>query len=314
MPRRKGPPAGLKLAMPPKNLQNPSSLAVNDTSVMSASTVDSADNSPSSSKPRSLRNMKKLSLNLPSAQSSTNSLLIPSEPASAVNPTAPSLSRPRRPSIISLPSAKPTLASTLSNRKEDEGGDGSAPYADGPIEVMPGIWLGSEDNTRDWPGLRERRIRAILNVAKEVASPYDTETATTLRPTASTPNMHGKYKDGSQDTYYPPHLASGRPGMHYLKLQWSHGQQNLVNDGFQEAMSFTDAAVERGDGILIQCVFPWYCQRLCANVLLDQLPMWDLPVCHTCNRYCDASSSRAFPICPFRSLGAQGYARCLHVC
>jgi tyrosine-protein phosphatase len=45
--------------------------------------------------------------------------------------------------------------------------------------------------------------------------------------------------------------------MHYLKLQWSHGQQDLVNDGFPAAMAFTDAALARGDGLLVQCVrFP----------------------------------------------------------
>jgi tyrosine-protein phosphatase len=38
-----------------------------------------------------------------------------------------------------------------------------------------------------------------------------------------------------------------------LKLQWSHGQQDLVEQGFPAAMEFTDAAIERGDGVLIHC-------------------------------------------------------------
>jgi tyrosine-protein phosphatase len=42
--------------------------------------------------------------------------------------------------------------------------------------------------------------------------------------------------------------------MHYLKLQWSHGQQNLVQEGFPAAMAFTDAALQRGEGVLIQYV------------------------------------------------------------
>ena len=40
--------------------------------------------------------------------------------------------------------------------------------------------------------------------------------------------------------------------MHYLKLLWSHGQQDLVENGFQAGMIFTDAAIERGEGVLIQ--------------------------------------------------------------
>lgn len=106
---------------------------------------------------------------------------------------------------------------------------------------------------RDWKGLIERGIKSILNVAKEVASPFDHISDTRpLRSFASTPNLT-KAKDADPH-YYPAHLASGRPGMHYLKLQWSHGQQNLVEEGFPIAMAFTDAAVQRGEGVLIQYV------------------------------------------------------------
>jgi tyrosine-protein phosphatase len=42
--------------------------------------------------------------------------------------------------------------------------------------------------------------------------------------------------------------------MHYLKLQWSHGQKDLVTDGFQAGIVFSDAALARGDGVLIQSV------------------------------------------------------------
>ncbi|KAK0456249.1 hypothetical protein EV421DRAFT_1751280 [Armillaria borealis] len=41
--------------------------------------------------------------------------------------------------------------------------------------------------------------------------------------------------------------------MHYLKLMWSHGQQDLVASGFPAAMAFTDAALDRGEGVLIHC-------------------------------------------------------------
>ncbi|KAK0233444.1 hypothetical protein IW262DRAFT_1304731 [Armillaria fumosa] len=171
------------------------------------------------------RNMKKLSLTLP-----------------APCDTAPAPPRPRRPSVISLPA--PTPAALLARSEEH---DPDVPYADGPLQIIPGIWLGSEDNARDWPTLRERGIRAVLNVAKEIASPFDASKP--LRSFASAPDLKGP----RTDTFYPAHHASGRPAMHYLKLMWSHGQQDLVASEFPAAMAFTDAALERGEGVLIHC-------------------------------------------------------------
>ncbi|KAL9716070.1 tyrosine/serine/threonine protein phosphatase [Leucoagaricus gongylophorus] len=129
-------------------------------------------------------------------------------------------------------------------RRDEDGSSPSLPYTDGPVQVIPGLWIGSEDNARDWVGLRRRRIGAILNVAKEVSSPFDP-----LRSTASVPNLNSPF----QPTYYPPHIPTGRPPMHYLNLQWSHGQKDLVNDGFQAGMAFADAAFARGDGVLVHC-------------------------------------------------------------
>ncbi|KAG5644721.1 hypothetical protein DXG03_007850 [Asterophora parasitica] len=215
-----------------------------------ALSIHSNADSPPQSKPKSLRNMKKLSLTLPSAQSSSNSLqLAPSEPGSAVSLAAPEFPPPdrtRRPSIVSLPAT----ANSLIHRKED--GD-DAPYVDGPTQIIPGIWLGSEDNARDWQGLIERGIKSVLNVAKEVASPLDPGHISQphLRAVSSTPNF--KNTRNPHSTYHPPNIATGRPGMHYLKLQWSHGQQDLVDVGFHAAMAFTDAALQRGEGVLVHC-------------------------------------------------------------
>lgn len=191
--------------------------------------------------------MKKLSINLPSADSSTNSLLSPLSPPPSVLDSQPFFPtpRPRRPSVLSLPS-NPAL------HRRDEDGSPTIPYLDGPIQILPGVWLGSEDNARDWPGLIQRRIKAILNVAKEVTSPFDLAPQP-LRQSASTPNLASSTRD-PQSTYYPPHLPSGRPGMHYLKLQWSHGEKHLVDDGFPTAMTFVDAALARNEGVLIQYV------------------------------------------------------------
>lgn len=183
------------------------------------------------------KNMKKLSLNLPSAQASVLSL-------SSTDTPPTSRDKPRRPSIASLPAI-----SVFHRRDEDPGSP--VPYADGPVQVIPGVWIGSEDNARDWTGLLQRRIRFILNVAKEVLSPFDAFPASqALRSTISTPDFRSRGE--SDPTYYPPHVPSGRPGMHYLKLDWSHGQQDLVNHGFKDGMAFVDAALDRGEGCLIQ--------------------------------------------------------------
>jgi tyrosine-protein phosphatase len=216
---------------------------------------------------KSSRNMKKLSITLP-----TNDLppTLPLPP----NPVA----RPRRPSIVSLP----PITSSLMHRKDEDLASPSIPYADGPVQIIPGIWLGSEENARDWNGLIERGIKSVLNVAKEVASPFDAATKS-LRTVSSTPNFRNSY---DQDpTYYPPHIASGRPPMHYLKLQWSHGQQDLVDNGFLEAMHFTDAALERSEGILIQSVIPPFLLAFCSilpllkavNVASRGRLLWLLP-------------------------------------
>ncbi|KAG9314525.1 phosphatases II [Chiua virens] len=192
--------------------------------------------------------MKNLSINLPSSNPSFLSLLSPIDPPlSVIDPTPPM--RPRRPSILSLPS----LSSVIHRPHED--GSPTIPYSTGPIQILPGIWLGSEDNARDWPSLRDRGISAILNVAKEVFSHFDSAHPQPLRPYVSTPTPISHSKP-STSTYYPPHPPSGRPAMHYLHLNWSHGQRDLVTDGFPTAMAFVDIALQRNQGVLIQYVYP----------------------------------------------------------
>lgn len=238
--RKRGPPAALSIATLPKITQ------VVPVAGESSAIEEDSDYSPGNPQlsSRSHRNMNKLSLTLPSARSSSSSLVDLPAPIQQLP------ERRRRPSVISLPGNSTAASNALLHRKEEEG-EPAVPYADGPIQIIPSIWLGSEENARDWNGLMERGIKAILNVAKEVASPFDTALVRRPLRSASTPNLHEP--PSSDSTYYPPHPASGRPGMHYLKLQWSHGQQDLVENGFPQAMAFTDAAVERGDGVLIHC-------------------------------------------------------------
>ncbi|KAK4057598.1 tyrosine/serine/threonine protein phosphatase [Microbotryomycetes sp. JL221] len=46
------------------------------------------------------------------------------------------------------------------------------PYERGPKEILPGVWLGSEQNAQDPQVLRQWRISHVLNVAKEVGCPW----------------------------------------------------------------------------------------------------------------------------------------------
>jgi tyrosine-protein phosphatase len=145
--------------------------------------------------------------------------------------------------------------------RKDEGGSATAPYSDGPIEILPNIWLGAEDNARDWRGLATRKIGSILNVAKEVSSPFDSLTSAGVSQIPSTEESPSNTPQ-SQGAYYPAD-STGRPALHYLKLEWSHAQSDLVQRGFPEAMAFVDQSLARGEGVLIQYVH-------CTSIVLTE--------------------------------------------
>ncbi|KAH9982514.1 protein-tyrosine phosphatase-like protein [Lactifluus volemus] len=189
--------------------------------------------------------MKKLSLSL-STQSSSSSLAFPRNDVQLERATQEDRCR-RTSSVSSL-----STSSMLLRREEDS--SPSPPYLDGPIEILPNIWLGAEDNVRDWRNLVTRRIGSILNVAKEVVSPLDIAIPAEVPRTRST--EEGEESPGgalhNKGAYYSAD-STGRPGLHYLKLEWSHGQSDLVHRGFPEAMAFVDEALDRGEGVLIHC-------------------------------------------------------------
>ena len=243
-PRKLGPPPGLRIDTPlpdatmtlaPGQAGHSSA----STSAVSPATSDSGSFQFPPPKTRS-RNMKKLSLTL-SAQSSSSSLAFPPNEAS-VDRTTQEV-RSRCTSIIST--------SSMLNRREEDGSP-TVPYSDGPIEILPKIWLGAEDNTRDWRGLVTRKIGSILNVAKEVNPPFDLSTSAAEVSQIPSPD-EPLSRPLSQGAYYPAD-GTGRPGLHYLKLQWSHAQSDLVQRGFPEAMAFVDQSLARGEGVLIQYV------------------------------------------------------------
>ena len=137
MPRRRGMATSLRIE-PPAQIQQ----------IALALGSDGSDSDYSSPQIKPPRNMKKLSLLLPSAQSSFASLQSPLDSVATISP------RP------SLPTINPTSSILL---RKDEDGSPSVPYIDGPVQIIPGIWIGSEDNACDWKGLVERGIRSILD-------------------------------------------------------------------------------------------------------------------------------------------------------
>ena len=238
LPCRKNTPAnpGIKIT-PPDNL-----------STVVAAEGDSPSSLPSPTKPRSVQNVKRLSLSL-QTNPSPNHPTVTTQDQRPI-PPSPVLEPRRRSSFPSLPAA-----TTILEEREDD--SPSVPYVDGPIEVLPGIWLGSEDSARDWRGLVKRGIKSILNVAKEVACPMDASASRPLRSSVSTSDLSVELQD-SKPIYFPAHIPSGRPGFHYLKLPWSHGQPDLAKVGLPAAFNFVDKSAARGDGVLIQSVFYFF--------------------------------------------------------
>lgn len=157
----------------------------------------------------------------------------------------------RRSSVMSLPPpttyAKPARTKYNTGRRAIEDDMESDAYAHGPLEILPGVWLGAEDNASDWPDLAQRKIGAVLNVAKEVMLPFENEDSV-LHPWA----QQKLADEASCGRQYPPNPQSGRPEITYLHLPWSHGQNDLVKVGFVQAMSFIDRCRDSEIGVLIQ--------------------------------------------------------------
>jgi tyrosine-protein phosphatase len=227
--RKRGPPAALHIETPtevqPIILGLHADSAV--TSLSSAASEASVDfmrfEAPSKDKPRSLRNAKKLSLSLPSAASSSTSLSIPPPLDTSTSRTTNDASsiRSRSASISSYTTSTATATAALARKHEDSEGGASPvdPYLHGPVEVIPGIWLGNEDNARDTETLSRLGVKAVLNVAKEVNGVDEVAAAN---------------------------------GLEYLKLNWSHGEKNLVKEGFPAGFAFVDSIREQGGGVLVQ--------------------------------------------------------------
>lgn len=125
-------------------------------------------------------------------------------------------------SVSSTPSTSPPGASGDEGELSYPGGSLPAePYADGPIEVIPGVWLGAEDSLWCWDvWAGESKTVSVLNVAQEIENPLDPET-----PQDSWEwNPTGKAKVALSE-----HDSSVHPKVEYAHLRWSHGEGGLAN-------------------------------------------------------------------------------------
>jgi hypothetical protein len=130
-------------------------------------------------------------------------------------------------------------------------GHARPPYADGPVQVVKGVWIGNEesvDRFNEWVGGAQRGM--IVNVAKELEDPYK-----------------GQQQDETDrtdvDSMAKSYAATkARPALTYLKLDWKHGEMDLASEmpheqsarswGFRKTIERMEQARTAGIPILIQ--------------------------------------------------------------
>ncbi|EGG05788.1 uncharacterized protein MELLADRAFT_63838 [Melampsora larici-populina 98AG31] len=87
------------------------------------------------------------------------------------------------------------------------------PYQNGPREVLPGIYLGSEQNARDVSLLNEMGFSCIINVAKEVECPWSLPTypSPSLTPMTMNPGEMMSVETTAHQDLTPIVLATPHP-------------------------------------------------------------------------------------------------------
>lgn len=102
-------------------------------------------------------------------------------------------------------------------------------YRNGPVEILPNIYLGSERNGQNAAQLAMRNIGFILNVAEECKR---------------VPLQHASNSLASTE--------SAAESVEYLNLPWSHNHHNMIAD-LPKAFAFIEAALHLNKSILIHC-------------------------------------------------------------
>ena len=105
-------------------------------------------------------------------------------------------------------------------------GHARPPYADGPVQVVKGVWIGNEESVErfdEWVGEGNRGM--IVNVAKELEDPYKGQ-------------QQEETDRADIDSVARSYAATeGRPALTYLKLDWTHGETDLASETPHEQSS-----------------------------------------------------------------------------
>ncbi|ORX90299.1 DSPc-domain-containing protein [Basidiobolus meristosporus CBS 931.73] len=108
-----------------------------------------------------------------------------------------------------------------------------SPYVNGPVCILPYLYLGTEQNASSKDNLNKCDIHFILNVAKEVKNPLLADPQ-------------------SVDATFTVEDGSDVRRLGYKKFAWGHNQENL-SDFFETAFSYIDEARSRGLSVLVHC-------------------------------------------------------------
>lgn len=136
-------------------------------------------------------------------------------------------------SIASTPSTSPPLPD---EREHNMYAAAQEPYADGPRELLPGIWLGAEDSVWHFDvWARGASQVALVNVAQEIENPFDNPTAdswnwpTAAKGKAKVALTHHAAAAASAAVAGETGHATSQPAIEYAHLRWSHGEGGLAD-------------------------------------------------------------------------------------
>ncbi|WVW78896.1 hypothetical protein I302_100859 [Kwoniella bestiolae CBS 10118] len=139
--------------------------------------------------------------------------------ASASTSSTPSTSPP-------LPTAF-TFAMPLNNYNHHPAKRQMEPYEDGPIEILPGIFLGAEESVFQFDSYAPSSSKVrIINVAQEIDDPFDPSNSNV------TPGWsRSKGKQKMKFAMYPASTdgSNQRPEIEYCHVRWSHGELGLAD-------------------------------------------------------------------------------------
>ncbi|WWD21922.1 hypothetical protein CI109_106410 [Kwoniella shandongensis] len=104
----------------------------------------------------------------------------------------------------------------------------SEPYEDGPIEFLPGVFIGAEESVHQFERWAKGKSRVrIVNVAQEIDDPFDPVNASSI-PGWAFGSGKGKGKEKMKMATYPS-TEEGRPDVEYCHARWSHGELGLAD-------------------------------------------------------------------------------------